>query len=144
MARRHGQLRSAHGSLLRIEGATALIANIYRTQDDVVEAMRVATRRAAQDTRDLAVQLAPKETGYMARNIKKSLTPDEIGFDVYCDPDDYLPHGLAFYPFYQELGTSRMEAQPFLRPAFEAMSPVYQADITAAIKQALRQRTIGR
>jgi len=139
VARKHGRLKSRHNAKLSIEGQSAIVANFYRMNERIVEEMRVATRRSGQETRDLAVQLAPKETGYMARNIKVSYTKDEIGFDVYCDPDDYLPHGLPFYPFYQELGTSRMEAQPFLRPAFEAMSPHYKADISAAIRKALRQ-----
>jgi HK97 gp10 family phage protein len=136
MARKPSRASRGKG-VVRVEGRTALIANIYRAEYSIVEEMRVATRRAGQETRDLAVQLAPKETGYMARNIKVEYTPDEIGFDVFCDPNDYLPHGLPFYPPYQEYGTSMMEAQPFLRPAFEAMSPYYRADISRAIRRAL-------
>lgn len=138
MPRREGQLIAKHNKVLTVQGASSLIANMHAAKHSVREGILSTNRARGQATRDRAVQLAPKDTGYMARNIKWSLTPKHTGFDVFCDPDDYLPHGLPFYPFYVELGTHRMTARPFLRPAFEMEAAVYAAELSTQIKQALR------
>jgi len=128
-------LGSRKEGVLRVEGRKSTIANIRATNHGAKECFRIVTRRVSQEVRDLAVQLAPKETGYMARNIKQELTPDELEFVVFCDPMDYIPHGIPYYPPHQEFGTSVMAAQPFLRPAYEIMAPHYYNDIKSCIRR---------
>lgn len=129
----------AKKKMVLVEGDKATIANIHAFSRRTRERFRVTTRKNASRTRDRAVQLAPKETGYMARNIKWDVSPDEIQFEVFCDPADYLPHGLPFYPFFVHHGTSRIPARPFLTQAFEWNRRQYEADIRADIQYAMRR-----
>lgn len=124
---------------LKVEGKTAAIANIYIAHKNVVTRMQRATVRNGNDTRLLAFQLAPKDTWFMANHIEVEFTPQYRGFEVFLDPAVFYNEGLPFYPPYVEHGTSISPAQPFMRPAYEIMSVHYQADISAAIKQALRE-----
>ena len=48
---------------------------------------------------------------------------------------DVGPHKSFFYGLYLELGTSKMEAQPFMQPAFDAS----RSQIEDAMKAVLRQ-----
>lgn len=123
---------------IKVRGQKALIANLRAKTEEARERFRVTTRKKAQEVRDRAVQLAPKDTGYMARNIRKSLSNDELTFEVFCDPDDYLPNGLPFYPLYVHEGTSLQRAQPFLRDAYEQIAPDYAAAIRDDIRKAMR------
>lgn len=127
---------------VRVKGKKAVIANIRSFDHHTRERFRVTTRRNGQRTRDRAVQVAPKETGYMARNIKVDYSPDEIVFEVFCDPDDYLPHGMPFYPFFVHHGTSRVKARPFLTQAYEWNQRQYGAEIAADIRYAMSRSTI--
>ena len=128
----------AKRSSVQVTGTKATISNIHAFDHDTRERFRVSTRKNGQATRDRAVQVAPKETGYMARNIKVAYSPDEFVFDVFCDPADYLPNGLQFYPFFVHMGTSKVRARPFLNQAFEWNRRQYAADIRADVRHAMR------
>lgn len=75
-------------------------------------------RRNAQDILDVAARhieataklLAPKDTGALANSIDVS-APDDL--------TRVIADGVA-YGVYQEYGTSRQGAQPFMTPAVEA------------------------
>ena len=75
-----------------------------------------------------AVIKCPKDTGNLARSIHTDVTErsntrvmTEIGTDV-----EYAP--------YPEFGTSRMKAQPYLRPAFDTQKQAAINEISAALK----------
>ena len=61
-----------------------------------------------------AAQLAPRRTGALAGSIGHEVVSDggEVVARVSFDSAHY-------YGFYVEVGTSRMSAQPFLRPALD-------------------------
>lgn len=124
---------------LSVHGKSAAIANIYSAKANIVRAMQRATVRNGNDTRLLAFQLAPKDTWFMANHIEVEFTPQRRGFEVFLDPAVFAGAGLPYYPPYVEFGTSVSPAQPFLGPAFAVMNAQYQADISSAIKKALRQ-----
>jgi HK97 gp10 family phage protein len=67
-----------------------------------------------------ASELAPRDTGYLADNIHAEMTPEG---GVVISEAPYTEH--------VEFGTSRMAAQPFLRPAMDE----YQAEINKAAKR---------
>lgn len=67
---------------------------------------QVATKAAAD---------APKKTGAAAASIQPQIDEDGRGVFVRVGPD--ADH---FYLVFHEIGTSRMSARPFLRPALDA------------------------
>lgn len=92
-------------------------------------------RRRAFTRAGLAVETsarlkAPYRTGHLRRNIVSMATEDyaEIGVDLNVVP----------YAWYQEAGTSKMQAHPYLRPALESRRPaiiaIFKDEIAKAIK----------
>lgn len=125
---------------LTVVGAKGAIANIYSARQDLVAEIRHATIKAGNDTRLLAFQLAPKDTWFMANHIRVEFTPQQRGFEVFLEPAEFFAAGHEYYPPFVEFGTSISAAQPFLLPAYTVMAPHYAADISKAIKRALRYR----
>lgn len=96
--------------------------------------LRNATRSAATIIKDEAVRRAPKRTGKMAKNIvvltQRSRNGD-IASGVHIrgrnprtgNSDNKLKtkdSRNAFYWRFVEIGTSKMAAVPFIRPAYDA------------------------
>ena len=93
-------------------------------------------RRRAFTRAGLAVETsarlkAPYRTGHLRRNIESEATDNqaEIGVDLNVVP----------YAWYQEAGTSRMQAHPYLRPALESRKPA----IIAIFKDEIDKATKG-
>lgn len=122
-----------------VEGKAATIANMYAANKGVVAEMRHATVKAGYDTHRLAYQFCPKDTWFMANHLRVEFTPEQRGFEVFWDPEDFHAEDLEFYPPFVEFGTFNSPAQPSLGPAFEVMSVHYAADISRAISKALRK-----
>ena len=82
---------------------------------------RKATREAAKIVQRDAVQLAPIDTGQLEASIKvrarkrSRRNRGTVGHSVMTG--EHLFQGDQFYAGFQELGTEKMEANPFLRPA---------------------------
>jgi HK97 gp10 family phage protein len=68
-------------------------------------------RRVADEVRDDMERLAAVDTGLM----KASISVEAVGDTTYITVGD----NGAFYWSYVEWGTSRMKAQPFIRPALD-------------------------
>lgn len=67
-----------------------------------------------------AKQLAPVDTG----NLRNSITHEQLDEDT-----EVIGTNVEYAP-YQELGTSKMPAHPFLRPAAEGHGEEYKAIIS--------------
>ena len=101
-----------------------------------------AFSRAGLAVEDSARKKAPHRTGHLRRNIVSEVhnayaqnandTYAEIGVDLNVVP----------YAWYQEAGTSRMQAHPYLRPALEsrrdAIAAIFKDEISKSIKGANR------
>lgn len=87
--------------------------DIYDEAEQAVALVGYAIEAAAQTS-------APVDTGHL----KNSIAADPDGLTVTVTAG-------AGYADYVERGTSRMAAQPYLRPAFDALSP----DLIDAIGQ---------
>lgn len=132
---------------LQVEGIKGLVANLYATQQRVVEHVRRATKRTARQTTDLAKQLAPvDEDGPHPGNLRDSLTYDlsdgGLTFVVYHDPEAFVEDGP--YNVFQELGFKHWITGEFIQnahlfPAFESMKGPYAADISRAARYAIEQ-----
>jgi HK97 gp10 family phage protein len=79
-----------------------------------------ATEKAAHDMVAIAQQRARVDTG----NMKNSINAQGSG-------TEWSVHSPAEYSVFNEYGTSRMGAQPFMGPAAEQVKPAY----TTALKQ---------
>ena len=73
--------------------------------------------------KEYAFEICPKRTGYLASTTHFTMLAD-LSYEFGAD---------ANYALYVELGTWKMAAQPFIRPAFEA----HLADINQSIVDAL-------
>lgn len=89
-----------------------------------------AFSRAGNAVEASAKLKAPVDTGRLRRNIVSIATADyaEIGVDLNVVP----------YAWYQEAGTTKMQAHPYLRPALESRRPaiaaIFKDEIDKAIK----------
>lgn len=120
---------------LEVRGITGLVANLHAFERGVGENVRAAVRRAGEDVEDLAKQLVPVDTGRLRSSIRTTYSDGGLTFRTLSD--------VEYAPFV-EFGTSRSPAQPFLFPAFEAIRPHFQADVSAAIRSAAAELRAGR
>lgn len=82
-----------------------------------------AVRETANEVRNVAANLAPVDTG----DLRDSLEAIKVVNGVY-----WVQDGVE-YGIYQELGTYKMAAQPFLVPAIEQA----EATLTAKLQEQL-------
>lgn len=92
---------------------------------------RRAFTRAGLAVETSARQKAPYRTGHLRRNIVSTATENEaeIGVDLNVVP----------YAWYQEAGTSKMQAHPYLRPALESRKPAIKAIFKDEIAKAIKE-----
>ncbi len=117
--------------------------------------MRDATRAGATVFKDEAVKRAPKRSGKLARNIVVITQRDRDGGIVSGvhvrgtnprtgNSDNSMKaknRNNAFYWRFIELGTSKLQSHPFIRPAFDARERAAAeaafAELNRAIDRAL-------
>jgi HK97 gp10 family phage protein len=92
-----------------------------------------AAEEGAKEIQKEAERNAPRESGQLEENIVARVIPR--GQKVGRARADVGPTKRAFYAAFVERGTSRMPAQPWLRPAFEASI----SNATEAVGRALRK-----
>jgi len=79
-----------------------------------------AVQKAADDIEGVAKIKAPFDTGNLMSSIQEQKEPDSSDLTKYVGPH-------VEYAIYQEYGTSRMRAHPYMRPAAEAVRPAFIA-----------------
>jgi HK97 gp10 family phage protein len=84
----------------------------------IVAAQGRAAERVGKAAYDLARDLCPVDTGALRDSITYEVRRVATGWAVVVLAGEE-------YALYVELGTSRMEAQPFLRPALDRVGPMY-------------------
>lgn len=83
-----------------------------------------ATSKAVFDIEAQAKARAPVDTGFLRSAIEGSMTGTTSGVVV----------SNAHYSIFQEFGTYRMAARPYMVPAVEMVVPVYKAAVQAALR----------
>lgn len=91
---------------------TALSAKLARATTTVGPKAGVVIRKTAYSIERDAKSFAPVDTGNLRNSISTKFSSSIIMIRADIGP-------TAEYGIYQELGTSRMPPQPFLRPATE-------------------------
>jgi HK97 gp10 family phage protein len=122
---------------LEVRGATGLIANVRAFDRDCGMEIREAVARGGRETKELTQQFCPVDTGFMRDHVRDDYSPDGLTFTVGWKAEEFAAAGLPFYPPYVELGTSLMDAQPSLNPAFETMMPHIQTDVGKALRASI-------
>lgn len=110
-------------------------------EEDVMRALRAAGPRlrkaganvvatSALNIQREAKQRTPVDTGRLRSSIRATISGDQLGAVVGTD--------VEYAPFVEH-GTNRMQAQPFLFPAFEAERPKFLAALAVVLKQAAEE-----
>jgi HK97 gp10 family phage protein len=68
------------------------------------------------------------------------LTNGGLGFEAGWDAGEFP---RAFYPYFQEFGTSRMRAQPSLGPAYQYIAPQFAVDMSDVLRAAIARLSRG-
>lgn len=127
---------------IRVEGGEKLARTLGELPNRVNrEVQRAALREAGEIIRSRASALAPREPGApdLDDNIRMSnANPGRGDVGIAIGPTKGF-----FYGFFQEFGTSRHGAQPFMRPAFDGERHRVVKAITSAMWGALIRRGVG-
>lgn len=121
---------------MRIEAKVLGIASVKKYLDiDSRFDTLAAFRRAGHVVQNNAKDRAPWRTGHLSRNIDSEATKDEavIGVSLAIVP----------YAWYQEAGTSKMPAHPYLRPGLEASANQIGAIFRDELQKAVHERVTG-
>lgn len=94
-----------------------------------------AFRRAGRVVQNNAKDRAPWRTGHLSRNIDSVATEDEAVIGVSL--------GIVPYAWYQEAGTSKMPAHPYLRPGLEASAKQIGDIFRDELQKAVHARVAG-
>ncbi len=109
---------------LNVKADTRLLESLRRgSRPALQQALTEAAERVAADAR----QRAPVDTGALRHSIQVAPESGQLQLRVEATVD---------YAAYVEMGTARMAAQPYLRPAMLAEKP----RLEAAVKRVINRR----
>ena len=119
-----------------VSNRSALVANLYARNERLQADMRDAVQRFGADWHQLAFELAPKDTQFMADHLREDYSEGGLRFTGGYHEEDFTSRG--FFPYYlvQELGSINQPAQPHVGPAYRALLPHFQEDVRNIIRQA--------
>lgn len=118
-----------------VRNATGVIANLHAAHPKVAGAVRQVVKTSARAHRNLAKSLAPFDTGRLKRSIVSQLSEQGLSYLVFPDPEVFRKEGQPPYFIFQEFGTIKMTAQPYLLPSHRTMAPIVRRDVAAAIRR---------
>lgn len=127
---------------IKLEGADRLARELRTLPDRLSRSVqREALRKGGEEIVARATAMAPRAPGApdLADNIRVGNARSEDGEVAVA----IGPTKNFFYALFQEEGTSRHAAQPFLRPAFDAESPRALRIVKDEIWQAILRRGGG-
>lgn len=114
---------------LGVRNISALAANFHALEFAAISEIKNAVQKWGEETQRLTQQFCPVDTGFMREHVTLVFSPNGYAFEVGWSADDFLSAGLAFYPFFVEFGTVKMDAQPSLFPAYQITSEELGRDI---------------
>ena len=105
-----------------------LAHDLARESTHVGVRVGVAIRKGAERVRVTAMGLAPSDTGALRSSIevvRSDTSSAQIGTKIR-------------YSTFQEYGTAKMRASPFMGPALDAETPAFYADLERIVREAVR------
>lgn len=114
--------------------ATEITQAIKHYTDDVIDGIEEEVDETAKKVRDSARDMAPKKTGFYARNIsiKTERRHGEVTKIIYNKNDYQIAHLLEFG--HAKRGGGRVAARPHLRPAYDKHVPQMEKNIEKIIR----------
>lgn len=127
-----------------IKGLEELIKNLNSLPDKLEKrVIRAAVRQGANVIKKKAQSYVPIDKGDLKKSIKVSgekAKPGVIAFKVR--PTGNKKKGISvFYGRFQEFGTSKMPAHPFMRPAYDEAGEDVLDTVIDTIKSKLHEVT---
>lgn len=114
---------------IKLEGIAKLDAHLLNSLqlDAVKEAVKVNGASLEQKAKAICPVGSPETThkpGYVGGTLRRSIMTEitDNGFTSETEPH-------TEYAGYVEYGTRYMDAQPYMRPAFESVEPQFKKDI---------------
>lgn len=87
---------------------------------------RLAVAKTATDLQALAQAAAPVDTGFL----RSSISTTNRGLEAEVGP-------TAHYGVFQEMGTSKMAPQPYLFPALDQVTPMFEQAMAEVVERSL-------
>lgn len=101
---------------IRLEGLAQALKDIDKDAESFLKEADKRIKVAGVRIEAFAKELSPVDTGWLRRNIRHDPAAPFLESSVTAKTSD-APDGD--YASHQEYGTSRMQAQPYMRPATE-------------------------
>lgn len=114
---------------MKVVGLSALIVNTRSANQAIQRGAVVEVRRYGTNTKVDAQIYARVDTGKMRDAIEDTYSERGLVCSVGWDYADFVADGSAPHFIYNELGTSRMSAQPMIRPAHAKHAPILSRNI---------------
>lgn len=108
---------------IKFEGIAKLDKGLKKRMD--LNAVKTVVRKNGADMQVKSQRNAPVDTGNLKRSIDLEISPN--GLKATVEPK-------AEYAAYVELGTRKMEAQPYLKPAFEEQKKQFEKDLQKLVR----------
>lgn len=108
---------------VKIDGFDKLEAKLKRNMD--LGAVRTVVRKNGADLQEKAQENAPVVSGTLKRSIGLDIT--DSGLTAEVEP-------MADYAAYVEYGTRFMEAQPYLKPAYDEQKKKFVKDLNELVR----------
>lgn len=108
---------------LKIEGIATLNKGLKKRMD--MSTVKTLVKKNGSDMQRKAQRNAPVDTGTLKRS---------IGIDISGGGMTATVEPTAEYAPYVELGTRFMEAQPYLKPAFEEQKKQFEKDLQKLVR----------
>lgn len=122
--------------VIRVEGAKALDAALGQLADDMqAEILMMAAEAGAEVLQAGMERRAPRRTGELAGGIGIKVRETAEGAEA-----DIGPTKDAFYGMFQELGTVRHAAQPFMRPTLDEDGAAAVTEVARVLKAEIDAR----
>lgn len=115
---------------VRVQGLEDLKSKLGRLDDNAARVNEAAVMKAGLIIQAGAQKRSPKRTGRNAASINTKL----VGSGVSASAD--VSTGTDYGPFL-EMGTARMAAQPYMRPALREEGPAAQRAYAEVMKGAI-------
>lgn len=123
-----------------VAALTRLRQDLRRFELEVRDAEGVGARAAARVMKAAVIREAPKDTGFLASQVKIVTAPHGSGVSLYVVIDDRDFVGHSYYAAMVEYGTSKMPANPFMRRAIALDSAKAMEAARAAFTSAINAR----
>lgn len=124
---------------LGIRDTSGLAANFHRADVGIESAMRALVQKHTAILDTVWESLTPVDTAFMVTHRHIRITRSGLGFEAGWDASDFFNAGHPFYPWFVELGTYKMRAQPSLRPAYRYVAPLFQSDMRDVLRATIQR-----